>query len=151
MKQGKETKKPETPSKDTTFEYFNRDEFFNNILSLPTAVKEKLKAEEKDWRFIDGIQFRTNGNMHESHWRPEKFEDPEFKNLVNAEGYIQRKEMILATRPKHVSAAYKQFLTDRNNRLKMHNADAAKELKRRARQAGVEDQIKVSEGYEENE
>lgn len=151
MKQGKEVKKSDPQIKDPTFEYFNRDEFFNNILSLPDAVKQKLRNEEKDWRFIDGIQFRTNGNIHESHWRPEKFDEPEFKNLVNSEGFIQRKEMILATRPKHVSAAYKKYLNDRNNRLKTQNADAAKELKRRARQAGIEDQIKVSEGYEENE
>lgn len=152
MKNGKETKVTETPSKDPSFEMFNRDEFFNNVLSLPENVKTKLNAEGKDWRFIDGNQFRSNGGVHRSHWKPEVFKEPEFKHLTNAEGHIQRKEMILAVRPKHITGKYKDYLSDRNNRLKGYNKAAAKELARSARKAGVaEDGLSVSEGYEDND
>lgn len=148
---GKDVKKTETPSKEPTYEGFNRDEFFNNMLSLPAVLKEKLKAEGKVWRFINGHEFRTNGNVHRSHWRPQKFEESEFKDLVNAEGFIQRKEMILATRPKMVADEHKRHINDRNDRLKGYQKAQAAEFRKDIRKAQAEDTIRVSEGYGEED
>lgn len=147
---GKDVKKSEVGSKDPEIQGFNYDEFFNNRLSLPKSLKDELTSKGLDWRFINATQFRSKGNMHQSHWVPYK---PEATGIVgtNAEGLIQRGDLILAVREKAVSKAHKEFLTKRNKLQSSANKEHARELRKMVQEAGAAGQAKVFEGYEENE
>lgn len=147
MSKGKEIRSKEIPNRDPDVAQFSYDEFFNNKLSLPQNVKDHLGEKGLDWRFINAGQFRSSGNTHRSHWKPHIFDQVEFGQ--SAEGHITRGDLILATRPKAVSAGHRKFLKERNNRLNAFNRTKAQELKASMAEAGVKG--KVTEGYEENE
>lgn len=141
----KEKKVSEKANRDPGTEGFNPDSFFMNRLSLPQSLKDKLTAEGLDWRFINANQFRQSGGMHTSHWVPYKFSQGEFGS--NAEGILQRGDVILATRPKAVTVAHKDYLKKRNDALSRVNKQHATELKKQLGAAGA----KVYEGYDEND
>lgn len=155
MKQGKETKTKDTPDRDPQVSAFSYDEFFNNRLSLTDALKEFLKGQGLDWRFINAAQFRGAGNVHRSHWKPYRIEDADAKRIgvegMTVEGIVQRGDLVLAVRPKTISNKHKEFLAQRNAALAGYNKSTSKELKDRAREAGIGEQVRVHEGYEENE
>ncbi len=144
MKQGKETK----PTQESAITGFNPDEFFTNRLSLPDALKQRMTKEGLDWRFINAQQFRSEGNVHRSHWTPYIVKD---SPLANAEGLIARGDLILGVRPKSVTDAHRKYLKGRNNLQKGHNKAAAQELKKMVRDAGLGEGSRVHEGYEEND
>lgn len=152
MKQGKETKSKEVVSRDPEITGFSYDEFFNNRLSLPDSIKEKLKAEGLDWRFINAAQFRQDGGIHKSHWRPYKASgEIATTQGVNAEGFIQRGDLLLAVREKKISKMHRSFLDQRNQRLKGINKQQADEFRQRIREEGRSGQVKVVEGYGSDE
>lgn len=132
---------------------FDPTEFYSNLLTLPAALKERMKAEGKDWRFIDANQFRADGQMHRSHWKPYIVAAEEDKRAfgANAEGVIMRKELILAVRDKAISRAHKDFVNKRNKAQNAYNKTQAQELKKAARDYGVDGETKIYEGYDEND
>ena len=146
MKQGKDIKPKDTPSRDADFGSFNGDEFFNNRLSLPDGLKTHLTTEGMDWRFINSIEFRRDGNMHKSHWQPYKIPS-DFAGMANAEGYLQRGDLILAARPKGVTSNYRKYLARRNAIQKGVAKQQADELRQTFRDGGLGKQSKVHEGY----
>lgn len=149
-------KKSETKiSREPSIGAFSYDEFFNNRLSLPQALKDKLNGEGLDWRFINTVTFRESGNMHRSHWMPYKLTNPEAVGIttLTPEGHIRRGDLVLATRPKQITAQHKKFLAQRNAAYsgQQHNKTMAQELKRMARDYNVDNAVKVHEGYDEND
>lgn len=139
-------------SKEPQVTGFSYDEFFNNRLSLNEEQKAYLKGQGVDWRFINAANFSANGNVHRSHWKPLTLTgEAAIKFGANAGGQVQRGDLILAVRPKEVSAKHREFLDRRNAIQKGSIKQAAKQLKQSARDYGVGDQTKVYEGYEENE
>jgi hypothetical protein len=147
MKNGKDVKPKEQPNHEPDFDGFSYDEFFQNQLSLKSAIKDYLNEKGLDWRFINAGQFRSQGNTHQSHWTPIKFENVEFGQ--NSEGYIHRGDLILAGRPKRMGVAHRKFLAQRNALQSSVNRSQAQQLRQSMRSAGVSG--KVSEGYEDNE
>lgn len=149
------SKKESKTSREPAVGEFTYDEFFNNRLSLPPALKDQLTAKGLDWRFINTVTFRQGGNMHRSHWTPYKVEDPQSVGIMatTAEGFVQRGDLVLASRPKHVTKKHKEFLAKRNAQLAgtIDNKKLAKEMRQMAREYNVSDQVKVYEGYDEND
>lgn len=129
------------------------EEFYDNKLSLSAELKAELKEQDLDWRFINIAQFRHAGNRHHSLWRPYNVKSRSpidaFKG-IDPEGVLTRGDLVLAVRPKHVSAAYRKKLEKRNLANAGYNRAKAEEMKQLARSAGVGDQVKIHEGYEDN-
>ena len=151
----KDSKKDSKIAREPSVGEFTYDEFFNNRLSLPSELKQKLTSEGLDWRFINALQFREGGNMHRSHWKPYKIDNPQSVGIMNttAEGFLTRGDLVLATRPKVITRKHKEFLAKRNAAYSgvNYNKTVAQEMKKIARDYNVEEQVKVYEGYEEND
>jgi hypothetical protein len=131
---------------------FNYDEFFNNRLSLPQELKDKLKGEGKDWRFINSSEFKRNGNLHQSHWKPYVVTGAEASQFgAEASGMITRGDLLLAVRDKGMTKAHRTFLDKRNAIQQTSNKDAARKLRQAAMDYGVSEQTKIYEGYDDNE
>lgn len=129
------------------------EEFYDNRLSLSAELKKELKDQGLDWRFINISTFRKAGNRHHSLWRPYNIKSKSpidaFKG-VDPEGVLTRGDLVLAVRPKHVSAAYSKKLEARNRANAGYNKAKAEEMRQMAKSAGVGDQVKIHEGYENN-
>lgn len=152
MAKDKDTRPKEKPNRDPKALAFAYDEFYNNRLSLPDALKAHLKSKDLVWRFMNAQQFRQNGNMHHSHWTPYKV-DGDFGITPNAEGLIQRGDLVLGVRSREMNQAHKQFLQERVKRQSgaVSNKVQARELRKLAKDHGVEDKVQIHEGYEEND
>jgi hypothetical protein len=151
MSKNKETKTKEQANRDPEITGFHYDEFFNNRLALTEDIKSYLNENNLDWRFINAAQFRSEGNVHRSHWKPFKFDNVSFGSVLNAEGYIMRGDLILATRPKGVTQAHRKFLKQRNNVQKGFNKAEAQKFRQSFREQGMESQARVIEGYEDED
>lgn len=149
MSKGKEIRKSESPNKEPQVSGFTYDEFFNNRLSLPESLKTVLNEAGLDWRFINAAQFRVEGNVHRSHWKPHKFD---VTDLTSADGYVTRGDLILATRLKAVSAAHRKFLKERNNLQKNQNKLDAQKMRQSLKDSGIDSSAaRVYEGYDDND
>jgi hypothetical protein len=157
MKNGKETKSVDTKAsevaiRDPDWDSFDADSSTDiNVLSLPAKFKEKLTGQGFDWRFISAAKFRDTGNLHRGYWKPYKVGPEDGITGLNAEGYIQRQDLILAVRPKRITQTMKQRKAERNARQAGFNKSQAQELRKMAKEAGVSQNTKVYEGYDENE
>lgn len=152
-KKPQETKPKAQRKPDPEWDVEGFEEFYNNRLSLSSELKQELKDQGLDWRFINIQTFRNKGNRHPSLWRPYnvKARSPmeAFKG-VDPEGVLTRGDLVLAVRPKHVSEAYKKNVAKRNAANAGYNRAQAEQMKQMARSAGVDGQVKIHEGYDDN-
>lgn len=146
----KETKVKETKKRDPIFEKFNASEWQDNRLALPQSLKEYLKEQGLDWKFINAREFRDRGNNHQGYWVPYPV-PAELQVHTTPERMILRGDLVLAVRPKAATKKYRDRLDARNRANANFNKEKAKELKQMAREAHVGDQVQVHEGYEEGE
>lgn len=138
---------------DPAIQGLNYDEFYNNDLALSPALKDYLKSKDLDWRFVNRAQFRERG-YHRSHWQPFKLDKADAiteMGGIDAEGMVVRGDLLLATRPKALGDRHREFLRQRRARYSTYNKEQADVLKQSAREAGVSGQVKVFEGYEDND
>jgi len=148
-----EAKPKEAKKKDPIWDAAGFDEFYNNQLSLSADLKQELRDQGLDWRFINISTFRSSGNRHKNLWRPYNVKG---KSPIDAfagidpEGVLTRGDLVLAVRPKHVTAAYRKKVDQKNKANAGFNKAKAAEMKQLARDAGVADQVKIHEGYEDN-
>lgn len=146
----KEVKTKPEVNRDPSFERFDANEFsFANRLQLDSKIKKDLADKGLDYRFLNAAEFRANGGTHHSHWKPYK-PDPKLEALVNAEGIIARGDLILGVRPKKVTQAHRAFLAEKNGRYLGYSKEKAAEMRKDAARAGVSDQVKIHEGYEDD-
>ncbi len=151
----KEKKPTQTPNRDPEIK-FDRSQFFQNRLSLPKALTDKINSEGLDFRFVNANEFRRNGNVHQSYWRPYVLTSGAQElglTDVTAEGLIQRGDLILAVREKKITKAHKEFLADQNRMYSSasYNKEKAKEMRALAKSHGVSDETEIHEGYEDNQ
>jgi hypothetical protein len=153
MSKGKEIKKTEEPSRDSTF----RDaEFaFNNKLGLPQELKDYLTSQGLDWRFLNAREYVANGNIHSGHWRafkvPADKVNAEGFYGANAEGLVQRGDLILGVRTKAISAAHKEHINKRNQALYRQGSveGQAKKLREVVKDSSLSAETRITEGYED--
>lgn len=148
----KEKKPIDTPVKDPVF----TDESFtyNNTLALPDNIKNYLTDKGLDWRFLNAKEYRGAGNHHRSHWQPLKITEEMGKlgmSATNAEGLIQRGDLILGVRAKAVTAKHKEYLKEKNRRYSNFGKTAAREMREEVARKGLSGAVKVDEGYDEDE
>jgi len=132
--------------------YFNP----NDRLSLSKELKDWFKAQGMDFRFLNAPEFRRDGGYHPTQWLPfdareavTKGLDPKFTVGMNAEGQIQRGDLILGYRPKALTAQYNQMVKQRNERYSKFNKTEAQKLREHARSVGLGEAVTIHEGYDD--
>lgn len=148
-----ETKPTVNRKPDPEWDVEGFEEFYQNRLSLSAELKAELKEQGFSWRFINIHTFRASGNRNSSLWRPYnvKTRSPldAFKG-IDPEGVLTRGDLVLAVRPKHVSDAYKKRLATKNAANAGYNKQQAENMRQMAKDAGVGDQVRIHEGFEDN-
>lgn len=146
-------KPKESKKSDPIWDAAGFEEFYNNQLSISDDLKQELRDQDLDWRFINIAMFRKSGNRHKNLWRPYNVKASSPIDAfagIDPEGVLTRGDLVLAVRPKHVTAAYKRKVDQRNAANAGFNKAKAEEMKQLARSAGVADQVKIHEGYDDN-
>lgn len=99
--------------------------FSRSLTDVPEDVKKEAEARGHELRWIDKKDFSEAGNMHKNFWEPFKREagaasSHDTMNLVfgnSPEGYLIRKGMVLASRPKQLGDAHREMIRERTERL----------------------------------
>lgn len=129
-------------------------------LDLPKGLRDQLSAFGYDVRFINSHQLSSMGGYHQNGWKPFKTSDflSEGKCVIQLDPYlmgnspdgtIQKKEMILAIRPKEMTAEHKKHLAQKVAR---QSGDATKKAAAELRRISKEHNLNVdiTEGYDDN-
>lgn len=124
-------------------------------LFIPDNIKGALKEMGLVPRWINAKQYKKQG-YHNSDWRPlsaKILKDYAGANLqdvpVNADGYIQRNDVVLAVKTEEWNQAHKDFLRKKANAKSSVAKRNAEELRQHMQSSGHIGQ--VFEGYEDNE
>jgi hypothetical protein len=129
---------------------FNPNELYGSILELPVELKAELDKKGLVARWINATEMQRQYGFNKSGWRPYK---PDMKlsitngMLGDAEGYIRRGDLVLATKTKDEHTLHKKKLEFKASIYKGYNKQKAEELRSFMRGAGVK--TKVVEGYDE--
>lgn len=137
----------------------NLADLFSDTLGLDPEIKKGLDAKGLSYRWISAPKLQEFNGHHARGWRPVKLKEcgtlpsnpQEWMFGSDPEGYIRRGDCILAVRPKELNEKHKAYLkqeADERTRA-VSNKAHADELRHLAKEAGVE--IKLHEGFEENE
>jgi hypothetical protein len=122
-----------------------------SLLRVDPKIKKELAEKGFACRWISLREYQTNGNFHKQDWTPYKVSagakgPGEFASGTNPEGYIVRKELVLAVRPLEAHNAHKAQIRRRTASQSQIQKVAAQKLRETLGQSGA----KVYEGYEEN-
>lgn len=154
----KEKKPKESPSKDSDVQFGTDSQQYSrqSVLSLPKALKDYLKDQNLDFRFMNATEFRKYGGIHRAHFTA--FEVPhELRSSlggvfgVTADGLIQRGDAILGVRPKRIADARKAESDAQKKQLYRQTSVAAqaKKLKEHVDKGSLADETRIIEGYDE--
>lgn len=140
MKKGKE------PIKNK-FTDIDSPAFESSLLTISDSIKKELEVKGLGYKFINATLLKRNDNFNKENWRPHKFSS----NIegVNNEGYLRRGDLVLASKPTEEVDSQKRKIRRKTQANQQFNKEQAAELKRMARESGLE--AKVYEGYEDNE
>lgn len=118
-----------------------------SLLCLSAAVTKILDSKGLAYKWINQQEHTKTHGFNPDGWTPFKFEGK--VEGVDAEGYLRRKELVLATIPREEQRKLIAKNKRRTEALSNFNSEIAKELRQIARQADPD--AKVFEGYEEND
>lgn len=122
-----------------------------SLLRLAPEQRRELDGKGLAFRWISLKEFQANGNFHKNGYVPYKFESlkkpaEEFAFGSHPEGYLIRKELVLAVVPKEEHAAHKARIRQRTQAQSQVVKTAASQMRQALKGSGA----KVYEGYEEN-
>jgi hypothetical protein len=128
--------------------------FSRTITDIDPSLKAELEAKGLEWRWISNKEFAEAGNQHHNYWTPYQTKQTAEKSgdILNfgttSDGFIRRKTMVLAARPKQLGDAHRAQLKQKAARLQ---GDAERqnksELEEVASRAGIKAKIDV--GYDD--
>ena len=132
------------------FEDQTYEDFHDNQLHVPKAIKDECSAKGLDIRWINLNEYVRRGYIHKHHWQAYKPDTKtgDLKYGTDVNGFIRRGDAVLAVRRKEVSTQYKAHVEQRQKMYNNYEKAAAEGLRQQLRQAGIN--TKVSEGYEGN-
>jgi len=91
-----------------------------SLIDVPAECMEELKKKGLEARWIDIVTLKRNHGYHKQDWKPYKFEslssekNPFIDN--NAfEGYLVRKQLVLAAKPMEEAEAQRRYVKHRTN------------------------------------
>lgn len=148
MKKPSSTQKPQTLT--------NMGDFYADPYALPEALKDELRSQDLEWRFINSIKYKEMG-FHRSHWVPYKIKnkavlDGIYANVFGAdpEGFFRRGADILAVKPKAAANAQREHIR-RLTRMQeaTYSKEKASQIKDMFKEAGIK--AKPLDGYDDDE
>jgi hypothetical protein len=148
------TKKGRVPAsqKSTTNSDFEKIDAQDagSLLRIDPAIRRELDEKGLACRWISLREFSQNGNFHKNDWMPYKSDTlkkmaSEFSFGTNPDGYLVRKEMVLAVKKKELQEAHKAKIARRTQIQSQATKAAAQEIKKTLGGTGAA----VYEGYEE--
>ncbi len=120
---------------------------------IDVMLKEELKEQNLEYRFIDFKQAKANGGTSRSGWRiyKRKSADPRIQgieSLTDPDGLVRKNSMVLAV--KHTVLAQKQRdrINARRDVLNKYNKNVTDEVSAKARKLGGSSHAIA--GYEKN-
>lgn len=127
-------------------------DFFRNKLMVPDDIAADIASKSQESRWIPYKAYVENGNSHDKGWSVYKAptKDTQTDALLgrHPDGIIRRGDLVLAVRSKEMCDQHRAYLASRaytqTHGFKKAQAD---EL----RQMAKDSDLKVVEGYEENE
>jgi hypothetical protein len=135
------------------------DDIFGNTLGVDPEIKKALDAKGFAIRWINAADLQAKAGYHPRGWRPVKLKEcgtipsnpQDFMYGSDPEGYIRRGELILGVRSKELNDKHKAYLEQAAaaRAVTASSKAAAAELRKYASEAGVD--MKIQEGFEENE
>lgn len=138
-------RKPLSTKNDDVSPY---SQFFSRSLTdIDAALKAEIEAKDLEYRFISSLEFSTSGNFHRNYWVPYRRtsttsdavqKEGDTIDLTfgsSADGYVKRKGLVLAVRPKKLGDAHRADLAQKSDRLS-GETDTQQEFKAAARKLG---------------
>jgi len=124
-----------------------------SAFDVDPAIKKDLEAKGKTLRWINATEFTKSGGFNGKGWSPVRVADIESKVLAGssmgygstAEGFIIRKDMMLAQRPKETTDKHERLLSARARLASGKSKQNADQIR-----DGLGKYGNVIEGYEEN-
>ena len=139
-----QNEKPKTKKKPVDLSQENE---LPSFFKIPDEVKEEAKSKGLEIKWLNSIQLSRNNGYHRSGWAAYKFEGGKaagtFGLGVNAEGYVQRGDMIIGARKIELGDQYRKRIANKNAALNRFTKTAADEMRERVRGSGT-----VVTGYE---
>lgn len=126
----------------------------DDAFSIDPALRAELESKGLAHRWINARKFKDNYGYDARRWVPYKRESKmpggyESFGYADPEGFIRRGDLILAAQPIAIAEARKAKIAARTAALAGHNKQAAADLKKTMKEAGLN--AKVHEGFDENE
>lgn len=147
-----ENKKPQITKKPAAdpFAEFNRDE-----TTIPADIQAELDKKGLVGRWCNINYIKRMGGRHPKGWVPYKLEKTRDEIELFGSGpsdYFQRGDLVLAVKTKEKTDLHKKYLRHlaKSHSVKELMKGKSKEFRDSIRQAGLEDSVKVVEGYDEN-
>jgi hypothetical protein len=124
-----------------------------NLLVLDSKLKSELESKGLVHRWVNKKEYLDKGNYHNSGWiayLPDTDAGAgrhDFMVGRSPEGYIQRKDLILAVKTVGAAARQKERIKAKTKTAQAFMKQEASEMRARMKDAGVKG-AKVHEGYE---
>lgn len=123
-----------------------------SFFDIPKAIKAELEAKGLVGRWINAKKYQDNYGFHKSGWKAHKTSPNarlagslDFGDGIDAEGFIRRGDLVLATKSAEQQARHKATIDKKTAALSNFTKSAAEEVRKTLGDKGT-----VIEGYEEN-
>lgn len=129
---------------------FNPADLYQSPLEVPEGLKKEIDGKGLAFRWINATEFQRQYGFHRSGWKPYK-PDVKVSGMSelggDAEGFVRRGDLILATKTKAENEKHKLGLKMKADRALGYNKIKAEELRKDMLAAGIAST--VVEGYED--
>jgi hypothetical protein len=128
-----------------------------SIIDIPADCKKELEAAGLEARWIDLVQYKKNYGFHKREWAPFKFNclsaanNPFVENAGQFDGYLIRKQLILAAKPVEKAEARRKYNEARTKMQSNPGKTSQEELLRALQGSGLEKTIKGWDDRDEKE
>jgi hypothetical protein len=139
------TKNGRKPLQPATSDTKPRGNFFSqDILQIDPALKAEIEGKGLEYRWIDRQEFLGAGNFHKNYWSPYRRDAAkdsatmDLKYGNDPEGFIRRKSLVLAVRPKDIGDDHRITLREKASRY--HGGvrkRQAEQMRQTVRESGV--------------
>lgn len=140
------------PVKQQSTSFMEDLEMFGNKQTVPENIKKELEKKGLVARFISTKKFNDAGGVNEKGWIPYVLDTPTV-NIVNGttEKTFKVGDLVLAVKSKEDHAKHLRYLQARSAVQSGSVKEQINAIRDNIRSSKADGQIKLTEGYEENE
>jgi hypothetical protein len=147
-------KKPEIKRPEPTKRSVEMPDFARNNFDIDASLKKELDEKGLIPRWVNIKQMENYGGYHPKGWVPYKREsisDTEKLFGNSTDGYLRRGDTVLAVKKKEDVDKHRAYLRNeaKSSSVKELTKRTKKDFKDMIKSAGMQDSIKVNEGYDD--